>query len=163
MKNDEYKSILYSAENQLVEVVKEILEELADVDLGSFVDVKNADIEFLIDDVPYVVEIKGTTSNVKLEHLSQLDRHAIEYCEKTGDDLSSIKQLLIINHQRDKPLEDRENIHEKTKRYAEDKYIQLIIETKELIKDFEKFKKGEFTTSEFRSKLDSIGIYESEA
>lgn len=162
-KNNKYKSILYSAGTPLERVVKDILSEMLSIDLNSFVDLKKADIEFMLDDVPYVVEIKGTTSNVNTDFLGQLDKHARGYSEKNKESLLDIRKLLIINHQRKKPLDKREDIHVDIKTYAESMYKQLIIETKELIKDFEKFKKGEFTTSEFRSKLDSIGIYKSEA
>ena len=55
-----------------------------------------------------------------------------------------IKGLLIINHQRNKPLQEREAVHERQVSLAE-RYEVLIIETPVLLKLFEKYRFGELS------------------
>ena len=138
--NRRIKSILYTNGNELVEVVCEILEKLLDYDLSGFVDEKKED--FLIKKPKYTLigEIKGITSNVKNDNISQLDTHYQQYMDTLqGSGIhENVRQILIINPLRSKPLAEREPVHENQIKLAK-RNESLIIETKTLLHLYEEF------------------------
>ena len=146
--NRRYKSILYTNGNELVEVVFEILERILECDLSEFVDKKKED--FLIKKPAYTLvgEIKGISSNVRNENISQLENHFQKYRDKLQEEgiAENVHQVLIINPLRSKPLDEREPVHvdqiELAKRYG-----SLIVETSTLLKLFELFLQGKITTT----------------
>lgn len=140
--NNRYKSILCSSGEKLVEIVFEILEKVLDCDLSSFKDEKNEDFLIEKDGVVIIGEIKGVSSNVKNEHVSQLDVHYNKYKDEheiIND--NSICALLIINPFRTNDLSSRECINEQQISLAK-RNKSLIIETKTLLKIFEMYNKG---------------------
>lgn len=141
-KNNEYKSILFTNGDELIKVVFEILETMLGWDLSQFVDLKKEDFLFEMEDIVFIGEVKGVTSNVKNENVSQLEVHYQGYLEEHEDkDDKQVKALLIINHQRNKTLEQREPVHERQINLA-NKYESLIVETVTLLRMFEGFLAG---------------------
>lgn len=163
-KNDEFKSILYTNGNELVKVVFEILETMLGCDLSEFNDEKKEDFLFEIDGFMFIGEIKGVNHNVKSENISQLDVHYQGYLEENEDKSEDqIKALLIINHQRNKPLNIRESVHEQQINLA-CRNGSLIIETIILLKLFEKYLSGALTREKCLELLKSnVGLFESDA
>jgi len=108
-------------------------------------------------DVTFVGEIKGITSNVKSENVSQLDVHCQSYADKLEDESKeeNIKGLLIINPLRSKPLSERDEVHEKQIELAK-RNGSLIITSDILLFLFEKYLMQETTTEKvielFRNK-----------
>lgn len=153
-KNNEYKSILYTNGDELVKVVFEIIEELLDCDLSLFIDEKKEDFLIKMDGITFIGEIKGVTSNVKSEHISQLEVHYYNYTEKLESEGKSenVKQLLIINHQRTHQLSDRAEVHEIQIALAK-RNGSLIIETTTLLDMYEKLKKGQLDVSQCKQIL----------
>ena len=144
-KNDEFKSILYTSGDELVKVVFEILETMLGCDLTEFTDKNKEDFLFEIDEFIFIGEIKGVNHNVRSENVSQLDVHYQGYLEENEDKSEEqIKALLVINHQRNKPLNTREPVHEQQINLA-CRNGSLIIETMALLKLFEKYLNGTFT------------------
>lgn len=147
--NKRYKSILYTQSDELVEVVFEMITEMFDVDLTRFVDNKKEDIAFMIDDEYFIGEIKGISDNVKASRLSQLDTHLYHFLDKNKGVLEeNVRRLLIINHQKNKPLGERDSIDINQINLAKNKFGSLIIETSILLALFEKFKNNEIQTEE---------------
>lgn len=147
-KNNEYKSILFTNGDELIKVVFEILEIMLGWDLSHFVDLKKEDFLFEMEDIVFIGEVKGVTSNVKNENVSQLEVHYQGYLEEHEEiDDKQVKALLIINHQRNKPLEQREPVHERQINLA-NKYESLIVETATLLRMFEKYLGGNLTREE---------------
>ena len=128
----------------MVEVVIEVLEKMLGCNLADFVDVKKEDFRFELDDVVFIGEIKGVTPNVKKANVSQVDQHVQEYLDDFGGEEKKIVALLIINHQRNKPLCERESIPAEQIRLAE-RNGTLIVETITLLKLFEKYLNNEMT------------------
>lgn len=145
--NKEYKSILHTNGDELVRVVFKILEQILQCDLSKFKDEKKEDFAFEIENKHFVGEIKGVTSNVRSEHVSQLDVHYQSYLETNNLNNDDVCALLIINHQRSKPLTNREPVHEIQINLAK-RNGSLIIETFTLLKLFEKYKNKEIENSE---------------
>lgn len=145
-KNLEYKSILYSTGDELVKVVLEILDEILEYDSSDFVDEKREDFLIKKEDITFIGEIKGVSSAVANKNVSQLDVHVQSYLDKLQeeDKEENVKGLLIVNHQRNKPLEERQEVHEHQRNLAT-RNGSLIIETQTLLKIFEKYKLGELT------------------
>lgn len=143
-KNNEYKSILYTKGDELVKVVFEIIEQMFGCDLSSFEDKYDEDFLFQSDGFTFIGEIKGVTPNVKNDNISQVDRHYQNYLEEHEEEEGRVKALLIMNHQKNKPLEEREPVHERQVALAE-RNGSLIIETPVLLKLFEKYRFGELT------------------
>ena len=131
--NSRYKSILYTQGEELVDVVKEIISKMLDIDLSGFIDKKKEDIRFEYNNDVFIGEIKGITDNVKSKNLSQLDNHFTAFVDENPNiDEEKIFKLLIINYQRKLPLDKRDPIDNKQIAQAENKYKSLIIETKTL-------------------------------
>jgi len=158
-KNERLKSILYTQSDSLVEVVFDIFEEILDVDLSEFEDKKIEDISFSIGDMTFIGEIKGITSNVKTPNLSQLDNHYTNFVEEHPEiPEESIYKLLIVNHQRKRPVSERDPIDHKQIELAENKYTSLIIETSELLKLLEKYRDESISKEEIIDLLTKNGL-----
>lgn len=147
--NNRIKSILYTNGDELVQVIYKILEEILKCDLSQFVDVKKEDFLIKSDPFVFIGEIKGITSNVKYEHISQLELHYRSYLDNLPIDEKEdqVKQILIINPFRTKPLEEREPIHSAQIELAE-RYGCLIVETHVLLRIYEKFCMGQITAEQ---------------
>lgn len=145
-KNLWYKSMLTENDKALVEVVFDVLQRMLGCDLSEFVDEFNEDFLIRLESVTFVGEIKGVTSNVKNEHISQLDVHYQTYCDKLIEEGKEerVKALLIINPQRNKPISERGEINERQIELAE-RNKSLIILTEDLLTIFEKFTAGELS------------------
>lgn len=145
--NLQYKSILYTNGAELVQVVFKILEQLLSYDLSEFVDKRKEDFLVVKDQCTFIGEIKGVTSNVKNEHISQVDLHYQSYLDKLNEERKSenVKQILIINPFRTKPIDEREPVHEQQIKLAERNGC-LIIETVTLLKIFEKLTLGQVSS-----------------
>lgn len=140
--NNVYKSILYTNGEELVRVVFKILEKMMGCDLSQFEDKKAEDFLFEIDNIVFIGEIKGVNHNVKNENVSQLDVHYQGYLDENNDkNEEHVKAILIMNHQKNKALEDREPVHEKQIQLAH-RNGSLIVETTTLLKLFERYLAG---------------------
>ena len=145
--NNRYKSILYTNGDELVEVVFEILEQMLACNLSGFKDEKKEDFIIETFEKTFIGEIKGVTSNVKSENVSQLDVHYQTYLEEREVEESKVKALLIMNPFRNKPLDQRDPIHEKQIKLAK-RNESLIISTYTLLKLFEEFRNEKRTSEE---------------
>ena len=116
-------------------------------DLSSFEDVKKEDFNYITEDKIFIGEIKGITSNVKSANVSQLDVHVQEYLDNHEQEMRNIVSLLIIDHQRNKPLNTREPVHNIQINLAK-RNGSLIVETSTLLKMFDKYLKGDLTREE---------------
>ena len=139
-----YKSILYTNGAELVEVVFSILEQMLSYDLSKFIDEKKEDFLIKKDSYTLIGEIKGVTSNVKSEFVSQVDVHYQGYIDKLRENglIENVHQVLIMNPFRNKPLQEREPVHDIQIKLAERNGC-LIIETSTLLRLYEKFVLGE--------------------
>lgn len=150
--NLKYKSILSTNGDELVEVVFEILEKTLSCDLSDFVDEGKQDFLIKKDCVTFIGEIKGITSNVKSENVSQLDVHYQSYLDDLQENglTENVKQLLIINPFRTKPISERDEVHEIQINLAK-RNGSLIITTETLLKIFEQFQNGKITSDKIIS------------
>ena len=148
--NMRFKSILVNNGKPLVSVVFEILEKMLSYDLSQFKDENKEDFLIKIGDLTFIGEIKGVTSNVKSEHVSQLDVHYQGYIENLPSDSSEkVYSLLIINPFRNKPLDQREPVHEIQIKLAR-RNQSLIITTELLLVLFEKYLRNEISTEKVK-------------
>jgi len=145
--NNRYKSILYTTGDELADVVFEILQLMLKYDLSDFKDVKKEDFCIRLPGCTFIGEIKGVTPNIKSGNITQLDVHFQNYMDKLDEEGKKeiVKALLIINHQRTKPLESREPVNAAQIALAE-RNGSLIIETITLLKVLEKCNAGEYNT-----------------
>jgi hypothetical protein len=126
-------------------------------DLSQFIDQKKEDFEIKKDDITYIGEIKGVTSNVKNENVSQLDVHVQSYIDRVneaGQDVR-VKGLLIINSQRDRNPNDRNAIGPDQIKLAE-RNNSLIISTVELLDLYERFERNEIISKEIVSAFSEL-------
>ncbi len=146
--NLHYKSILYNNSNALVTVVFEILEYIFDISLADFNDEQREDFLFVKDDITFIGEIKGVTSNVKYEHISQLEVHYSKYLDNLQEQNKNekIKKILIMNYERTKDIMIRDEINQMQIDLAK-KNETLIIDTKSLLSIYEKTLQGELEKS----------------
>jgi hypothetical protein len=143
VRNNRYKSILYTNGEELVTVVFEILEEMLKFDLSEFKDEKKEDFLIPLENVTFIGEIKGVTSNIKSEHISQLDVHYQGYMDKLVENAKNenVKAILIMDHQRTQDIKNRQPVHINQIKLAE-RNESLIVETTTLLKLFEKYVSG---------------------
>lgn len=160
-KNIYYKSILICNGSELVKRVFDILDEMFDTDLtNNFVDEKREDFIIKLPDITFIGEIKGVTSNVRNEHISQVDNHLSLYEDKLQEENreENLKKLLIINHQRNIDISSRESIHINQINKAKKENV-LIIETITLLKIYESFKNNTITREALLKTLsDEVGV-----
>jgi len=150
--NDRFKSILYSSGAELVNVVFDILQRILSCDLSEFIDEKREDFRIKKNEVTFIGEIKGISTNVKSENISQVDRHCqaySDYLQERGQ-IERLKQLLIINPLRHQSLEQREPIHETQLKIAL-RNDCLIIKAEVLLRIFEAFQSGTINTQQIEN------------
>ena len=130
-------------------IVFEILEQLLDCDLSDFVDEKREDFLIKKESCTLIGEIKGVTSNIKNEHISQVDVHYQGYMGRLQEENLSenMHQLLIMNPFRNKEPSQREPVHEQQIALAERNGC-LLIETITLLHIFEKFLAGSISSEQ---------------
>ena len=158
IENERYKSILYTQGDELADVVKDMIEQLFNIDLSEFTDVKKEDFAFKLDDKFVIGEVKGVTSQVTTQHLSQLDNHLTSFSEKNSVSEDDVIRLLIIDSQRKIPVAERVPVDQQQIDKAENKYGSLIIVTKEFLKMFEKFKNGDLNREACIDLINQKGI-----
>lgn len=149
--NNRLKSILYTTGDELVEVIFEIFQEILECDLSEFVDLKKEDLLIETEEVIFIGEIKGVASNVKSTNITQVDTHFYDYLETHDEvDENKLKALLIINHQRNKAVSDREPIMGQQINLAK-RNNSLIIETNTLLKVLELYRNNIVTKEQIIS------------
>lgn len=151
--NNYYKSILFETGDTLVKIVFDIIKDITGLDLSTFVDKKKEDFNCLLDDTYYVGEIKGVSDNVKRKYLSELEDNKQDFLDRNN--VSFAKGLLIINHQRGKAPEDREEVYPDQIAYAKKDEL-LIIESTTLLDIYESFLKGELDIEKFKRAIKDI-------
>ena len=152
--NAKYKSILYTNGDILQEIVKEMLNDIFDNSLENFKDLKKED--FLIElenDITFIGEVKGVSTNVKNPHIHQIVGRQLDYEEINPN--KETHPILVINYLRDRDISNRDNISAEQIKYAKRNYC-LIISTITFLKLYEKYKKQELT------KEDIIKIFKNE-
>ena len=115
--------------------------------MSSFVDKKEEDFKIVLPDVTFIGEIKGITSNVRSENVSQLDVHCQTYIDSLDEDEKNenVKGILLINPLRNKPVDERDEVHEKQIKLAI-RNDSLIITTKTLLILFMSYLQERITT-----------------
>ena len=154
IENLKYKSILCTNGAELVKDVFRILQQILACDLSEFIDEKKEDFRIELDSVVLIGEIKGVTSNIKSEHISQVDVHVQGYYDEAQEKglTKAAKAVLIMNPFRNKPIDQREPVHEIQLRLAK-RNDCLIIETITLLRIFERFRKNELTIDQIIDKI----------
>ena len=145
--NMRYKKVLFESGDELIQVVFDMLEKLLNCNLSAFIDEKKEDFRISLNGITFIGEVKGITSNVKSENISQLDVHCQGYSDTLQENgqNETIKGLLIINPLRNKPLGERGEVHE-TQITLAVRNESLIITTDVLLILFERFLLGQVTT-----------------
>lgn len=161
--NNEFKSILYKQSDELVKPIFKILENMLDCNLSEFKDHYKEDFLIMFNDVTFVGEIKGVNRNVSNRDLSQLDNHITEredLLEKENRS-ENLKPILIMNTFIKKHPYERPAVEEVTINKAKNKYDTLIITSLELLKLYEKFKKGHIAKDEILNRFkNETGLFE---
>lgn len=144
-----YKRVLYESGTPLVDSVFKMLEKMIKCDLSAFEDKKEEDFRIVLPEITFIGEIKGINSNVQSKHVSQLDVHCETYSDYLEEQSKeeSIKGLLIINHQRTKPLNEREEVPQKQIDLAV-RNGSLIIPSDVFLRLFEQFLLENITTEQ---------------
>lgn len=159
--NMKYKSILVTNSDELTKVIYEILEYIFEINLSTFVDEKKEDFLFDKEDICYIGEIKGVTSNIKSEHISQLDVHYYALQDRLEEDgiQKKIKKILIMNYERNREISNRNEVH-KTQIELASRNNTLIIDTLNLLQLYEKLLKGNISKQEAIDYINSkIGLF----
>jgi len=146
--NNKFKSILYTNGDDLVSTIFEILEKILDCDLSAFEDLRKEDFIIKVGKTTFIGEIKGVNTNVQSKYISQLDVHYQGYKDDLTENklIEDVKAILIINYQKNKPVTERDPIHDSQISLAQ-RNESLIIDTYTLLRLFEKFLNNEITIS----------------
>lgn len=159
--NMKYKSILVTNSDELTKVIYEILEYIFEINLSTFVDEKKEDFLFDKEGICYIGEIKGVTSNIKSEHISQLDVHYYALQDRLEEDgiQKKIKKILIMNYERNREISNRNEVH-KTQIELASRNNTLIIDTLNLSQLYEKLLKENISKQEAIDYINSkIGLF----
>ena len=154
-KNLEHKAILLHDGESLTKPVLNIIGQVLEIDSSKFKNERKGD--FLIqwdENLEFIGEVKGVSSNVRSEHVAQIE---LDYC-KYLDDLNDegiekeVKALLIMNPFRTVPINDRDPVHDEQIRLAS-RNESLIIETDTLLYIYGQFLSGRLKSSNFKEIL----------
>ena len=145
--NNKWKSVLYTQGDELVKTVYEMLEQMLEVNLSDFEDIKREDFNFQYKEKTVIGEIKGVSSGVKNAHVSQLINNVSIYKDNHPEDNNEKVSLLIINPQRKIAPWERESVQEDQINLAE-RNEALIIETFDFLKIFEMYRSGDLSRDE---------------
>lgn len=159
--NMKYKSILVTNSDELTKVIYEILEYIFEINLSTFVDEKKEDFLFDKEGICYIGEIKGVSSNIKSEHISQLDVHYYALQDRLEEDgiQKKIKKILIMNYERNREISNRNEVH-KTQIELASRNNTLIIDTLNLLQLYEKLLKENISKQEAIDYINSkIGLF----
>ena len=154
-KNLEYKSILLYESDPLKSPVLNILEQMLDIDS---LKIKNDKKEkFLIqynDDLEFIGEVKGVPSNIRSEHIAQVELNYCKYSDNLHDEGADkeLKALLIMNPFAAIPLNDREPVNEDQIKLAA-RNESLIIEAETLLHVYGRFTTGKLKSYNFKELL----------
>ena len=110
---------------------------------------KLGDFLFKKDSITYIGEIKGVTSNVKYENISQLEVHYSKYLDKLQENgiTEQIKKVLIMNYERTKDIMLRDEINKMQIDLAV-KNDKLIIDSKTLLTIYERILQVKITKNQ---------------
>ncbi len=149
--NTEYKCALVYGDQDLVGIVFRILSQILEYDFSDFVDKKIEDFRIELNGITFIGEIKGVNTNVKSEHVSQVDRHYHMYLDELEEsgEKKNVKQILIVNSMRNLPLLERKPIGQ-TQIDLANRNNCLIILTSTLLKMYECFQYGRITSARCR-------------
>lgn len=132
-------------------VVFEILENIFNCNLSDFEDLHDEDFRIKIYDNILIGEIKGVKTNVKNEHVAQVENHRQRYLDKHEEiNLKNTKPVLIINYQREKPPQDRDKIDQRQINLANN-YGVLIIDFYSLLKVYEHYVSGNISPENLKN------------
>lgn len=157
--NSYYKSILYKSGDQLVAVVNQMLDEMLGYNYKEFVDLKKEDFRIEKENVVFIGEIKGITSNVKRINISQTATHRDFYLDIAGNENKNAYAIAIINSQRFKPLKEREPIHQDLVKLAKMNDV-LIITSDTFLKVYEKFRNKQLNSDDIKTMFCNKGLLE---
>lgn len=113
MQNSEYKKVLYTTGDELVQVVKKMLSEMLNVEVNIIndIDEKKEDLSFILDNKNILVEVKGVNTSIKRQYVSQAQNHIEDDAiikEIDDDDINKYyKALLIVNPYIKDPVKER--------------------------------------------------------
>lgn len=146
-RNNEYKKLLYTSGDDLVHIVKKVLEEMLEVKVNDQ-DVKREDLSFELNNKKILVEVKGINTSVKRENVSQLRNHIEDDAllnNVEDDEIHNIyKGILIINPYIKSTIEDRikKDFYSKTVESDIKHEDFFAIDTISLLSLYCKFKQG---------------------
>lgn len=108
--NEEYKKVLYSSGDELVDVVEKILIEMLSIPIDDL-DRKKQDLYFKLDGINVLAEVKGVNDPFQRDNISQAKRHVTDFANENGiygeDVNKTCKGLLIINPYRKQDLKEK--------------------------------------------------------
>lgn len=108
--NEEYKKVLYSSGDELVDVVEKILIEMLSIPIDDL-DRKKQDLYFKLDGINILAEVKGVNDTFQRDNISQAKRHVTDFANENGiygeDVNKTCKGLLIINPYRKQDLKEK--------------------------------------------------------
>lgn len=106
----DYKKVLYTQDEELVDIVKKILTEMLNIDIND-IDKKKEDLSLILNDKKVLIEIKGINTAIKRENISQIQRHIFDDAQENNiedEDISKYyKGVLIINPYIKTPIKER--------------------------------------------------------
>ena len=150
--NNYYKSILYKSGPELVDVVNKMLQEMLGYDPSKFQDIKKEDFLIELEKTVFVGEIKGISTNVKRDNISQTEHHQSEYLDAHDGINKKVVPLLIINRQRDKSIDKRDKINDDIIKLAIRNEV-LIILAETFLKIYEHFRQGKLSQQKIEELL----------
>lgn len=146
--NNKIKSILYETDKNLQNEIIELLNDMLEYKDNNFIDEMEEDFRIVKENVTFIIETKGLKRNIAGTDISKTLNHVLMYQERLEENNKeeNVKGIFIVATQRDKKIEEREDIPDRQIVLAERNNI-LIIRTETLLKLYEKFRNKEISTS----------------
>lgn len=149
------KKILYESGKELSKSVSYILKQLHFKEV-KFLEQEESDIQILDENIFFVIEVKGKKESADLDDLRQLLDWYIR--EQSKDETKEVKGIFIVNHYKDKDINDRKDpFTKKAIEFASNNNFVLIT-TSELFNIFKDYKVQKISKKEIFDLLNGKGL-----
>ena len=150
--NKEIKSVLYQTDKKLQTIVIKMLDEMLEYEDKEFIDEMEEDYRICKGENTFLIETKGLLRNIKGTDISKTDNHVQRYIDKLEEegkdqDKEKVKGIFIVANQRNKKIEERDELPKRQIALAKN-YNILIIRTEQLLKLYEDFINKNIKTQE---------------
>lgn len=149
------KAVLCTKDHELESVAVEMLEEMLEM-TERFEDAKEEDLRYDTGETTFLFEVKGTTGNLKRQHISKTNNH-VQICEDDFEEhgiARDVKGILAVSTEIEKSPSARAPFPDTQLSIAEREGV-AVITTQTSLNEYQRYQTGDFDKQLFLDTLKS--------